>query len=120
MPSRVPCAAQQGPINRPFQTQQCACARPKHPEVSREGGFGDIPGDVGLGIRLSAGSEDPPWRRKGGARNSAGKKLVQHLKITANLGVPVGAQWLTNPTRNHEVAGLIPGLTQWVKDPALP
>ena len=26
----------------------------------------------------------------------------------------------TNPTRNHEVAGLIPSLTQWVKDPALP
>ena len=29
------------------------------------------------------------------------------------------AQRLTNPTKNHEVAGLIPGLTQWVGTPAL-
>ena len=36
------------------------------------------------------------------------------------LGVPVVAQWLTNPTRNHEVADLIPGLAQWVRDPVLP
>ena len=33
-------------------------------------------------------------------------------------GVPVVMQWLTNPTRNH--VGLVPGLAQWVKDPALP
>ena len=29
-------------------------------------------------------------------------------------------QRLTNQTRNHEVAGLIPGLAQWVNNPALP
>ena len=31
------------------------------------------------------------------------------------------AQWLTNPSRNHDVEGSIPapGLAQWVKDPTL-
>ena len=29
------------------------------------------------------------------------------------------AQWLRNPIRNHEVAGSIPGLAQWIRDLAL-
>ena len=28
-------------------------------------------------------------------------------------GVPVVAQWLTNPTGNHEVLGSVPGLADW-------
>jgi len=35
-------------------------------------------------------------------------------------GVSIVAQWLTNPTRNHEVAGSVPALAQWVNYPALP
>ena len=43
-----------------------------------------------------------------------------YLSSKRGHGVPVVAQWLTNPTRNHEVAGSVPALAQWVKDPALP
>ena len=42
-----------------------------------------------------------------------------HIRVL-HLGVPMMAQWLTNMTRNHEVAGLIPGLALQVKDTTLP
>ena len=55
------------------------------------------------------------------------KKCVGEIRIDYNKkkkeeenGVPVVAQWLTNSTSKHNVVGLLPGLTQWVKDPALP
>ena len=41
------------------------------------------------------------------------------LTLKSLLAVPVVAQWLKNPTSTHEDVGLIPGLTQRVKDPAL-
>ena len=48
------------------------------------------------------------------------KHKLNHRHRKQTKGVPDVAQWLTNPTRNHEVEGLIPSLAQWVNDPALP
>ena len=44
------------------------------------------------------------------------RKMRKGLFKEVASGVPVVAQWLTNPTRNHEVLGPIPGLAHWVKD----
>ena len=56
------------------------------------------------------------WKEKVGDRkdDTVGCLRKYHQRV------PVVAQWLTNLTRNYEVAGLIPDLVQWVRDPALP
>ena len=59
-----------------------------------------------------------PWPRNFRMPRAQPKRET-HLKSLV-AGVPVLAQWLTNPTRNHEVAGSVPALAQWVNDPALP
>ena len=43
-----------------------------------------------------------------------------HHQKNLQIGVSVVVQWLTNPTRNHEVAGSVPALAQWVTDQVLP
>ena len=48
------------------------------------------------------------------------QQLMDILFTNAFYRVPTVAQQVKNPTSIHENVGLIPGVDQWVEDPALP
>ena len=60
------------------------------------------------------------WEHPYAAGAALEKAKKDQKKKNFFCGVPVVAQWLTNPTRNREVVGSVPALAQWVIDPALP
>ena len=46
----------------------------------------------------------------GGRGSKVELELLEVKKKGGEEGVPIVAQWLMNPSRNHEVVGSIPGL----------
>ena len=55
------------------------------------------------------------WQAQGSFQN--GQVPVRKCLSKTSLGVSHCGSAEMKPTRIHEDAGLIPGLTQWVKDP---
>ena len=79
-------------------------------------------GGQGLGEPERAGADQQPEPSCGfrASERKPRRSWARGFAENSDPGVPVVAQWLTNPTRNHEVEGSIPALAQWVNDTVLP
>ena len=52
------------------------------------------------------------------AKKKKKEKKSKQIK-RKQVGLPIVAQGVMNPARNHEVAVSMPGLAQWVEDPVM-
>ena len=69
-----------------------------------------------MGLNRSAHQARQGW---GGEENVVGETLGASFKNEI-IGLSHRGSAVKEPTSIHEDVGSIPGLTQWVKDPALP